>query len=234
MKIGILQCDDVNEKLQPRHGNYPEMFMALLREQDPALTFQTYRAMEGELPAHPDECDAYITTGSRHGVNDGFDWIADLEHLVRQLYEANKRLVGICFGHQLMAKALGGQVIKSEKGWGVGVSFNQLHAEQPWMSPWQQAMDLIVSHQDQVVGLPDNAQVLASSSFCPYYMVQYGDHLMSIQGHPEFSKAYSADLMQMRKGIIPENRVREGMASLNATLDDRLVLRWIVQFLRGE
>ncbi|MFP8967472.1 glutamine amidotransferase-related protein [Pokkaliibacter sp. CJK22405] len=233
MKIGILQCDDVNPALQPDHGNYPAMFEALLREQAPDATFAVYRCLEGELPASVGECDAYITTGSKSCVNDDNQWIRQLEDFVRALYEANKKLVGICFGHQLIARALGGEVLNSEKGWGVGMSFNAVSSPKPWMQPQQDKLDLIVSHQDQVVTLPPEAQVLASSRFCPFYMLAYGECFMSVQGHPEFSKTYSRDLMNLRRGVIPDERIREGQVSLNAEVDDRVMMSWIMHFFKA-
>lgn len=232
MKIGLLQCDDVREDLQPAHGNYPQMFTELLLEQVPEAQIRVYRCQDGELPEELHECAGYLTTGSKFGVNDGLPWIDDLQDFMLALWEARVPLVGICFGHQLMARALGGQVIKSPKGWGVGMSFNQVLERKPWMQPWQDKLDLVVSHQDQVVRLPPQAEILASSEFCPYYLLQYGEHFMSVQGHPEFCKAYSRDLMTAREGIIPAARLREGQASLAAEVDDRLMMAWIINFLR--
>lgn len=230
MKIGILQCDDVLDSLQPEFGNYPQMFRELMLRVDPGLEFAVYDARTGGLPDDIDDCDAYITTGSRHGVLDGLEWVDDLETFIRRLDTAKKKFVGICFGHQLMAQALGGEVERSPKGWGVGVSFNQVVGPRPWMEPFQGGLDLVVSHQDQVSRLPDGVEVLASSAFCPYYMLQRGDHLLSIQGHPEFSRDYSRALTLTREDRIPPNRVREALHSLTAGVDDELTIRWILNF----
>ncbi|WP_089730097.1 glutamine amidotransferase-related protein [Modicisalibacter muralis] len=232
MLIGLLQCDDVSEELQPRHGNYPEMFERLFSAVDPTLEFRVWRCLDGDIPGDVDAVDAWLTTGSRYGVNDGDDWIEALCGFVRELWAAGKPLVGICFGHQLMAKALGGEVVKSERGWGVGMSFNRLSERADWMDPWQEGLDLVVSHQDQVLRPPEGAVVLAESDFCPIYVMQLGEHFLGVQGHPEFGKAYSADLMERRRNIIPGNRVREGLASLNAPVDDQLMVRWILNFMR--
>jgi len=120
MKIGILQCDDVADELQPEFGNYSEMFERLLGEAASNLEFATYRAVDGGLPISVEECDAYITTGSKHGVNDGLAWVDKLEEFLLELAKAKRKFVGICFGHQVMAKALGGAV--SDRGWGIGMS----------------------------------------------------------------------------------------------------------------
>ncbi|GAA6129895.1 glutamine amidotransferase-related protein [Halopseudomonas sabulinigri] len=232
MKVGLLQCDDVREDLRAVHGNYPEMFERPLRARLPDMDYRVYRAHDGELPSSVDSCDVYLTTGSKFGVYDGLPWIDALQTFVLQLWTAGKPLVGICFGHQLMARTLGGQVLKSPKGWGVGMSFNDVLVHKQWMKPATSALDLIVSHQDQVVQLPPQAEVLASSDFCPYYLLQYGEHFLSVQGHPEFCKAYSADLMTAREASIPPTRLRAGRASLAAEVDDQVMLDWIVSFLQ--
>lgn len=232
MRIGLLQCDDVLESLQVAYGNYPEMFTELLLTQYPDAQIRVYRCMDGELPEALDECDTYITSGSKYGVNDGLPWIDALQGCMARMWEQGTPLVGICFGHQLMAKALGGQVIKSPKGWGVGMSFNQVLARKSWMDPWQDKLDLIVSHQDQVSLLPPQAEILASSEFCPYYLVQYGRHFMSVQGHPEFCKGYSSDLMAARRGVIAHARLREGQASLSAEVDAPVMSSWVINFMR--
>ena len=232
MKIGILQCDDVLEQLQPEFGNYPQMFQQLLDQVADDLSYQTYDVRIGQYPEDINECDGYITTGSRYGVNDGLAWVDRLEEFVRELYKAGKPFVGICFGHQLLAKALGGEVEKSPKGWGAGVSFNEVKEQKSWMQPEQTALDLVVSHQDQICALPEGAEILAASQFCPQYMIQVGQHMLGVQGHPEFSRAYSAALTDTRRDRIPPNRVREAFNSLKAEVDDLTATRWIVNFIR--
>ncbi|AMD02078.1 glutamine amidotransferase-related protein [Halomonas chromatireducens] len=232
MRIGLLQCDDVAPELREAHGNYPGMFAALFHKVDPALEFVVWRCQDGEIPDDIDAVDAWLTTGSKHGVNDGLAWVDDLCGFVRRLWEAGKPLVGICFGHQLMAKALGGAVVKSPKGWGVGMSFNRVETGTEWMAPWQPSLDLLVSHQDQVSELPLQTRVLAGSDFCPFYLIQIGAHFLGVQGHPEFTKPYSRDLMALRAELVGEERVREGEASLSAPVDDTLMVRWILNFMR--
>lgn len=233
MKIGILQCDDVNEELQIAHGNYPQMFSMLLQELVPESELPVYRVLDGQLPERADECDAYLITGSKHGVNDGLPWIESLCSFVRTLWAEQIPLIGVCFGHQLMAKALGGTVRKAEQGWGLGLSYNQILERRDWMQPFKDHLDLLVSHQDQVAILPPQAQLLASSEFCPYYLVQYGEHFLSVQGHPEFTKGYSRDLLKMREPALPPARVRAAVVSLSAEPDGQLMMQWLVRFLRN-
>lgn len=236
MKIGILQCDDVRQDLQPAHGNYPAMFEQLLHHVDSKLELVFYRALDGELPSDADECDVYMTTGSRFSVNDDLPWIPPLLDFIRSLYTRHKKLVGICFGHQLIAKALGGDVIQAPQGWGVGVATHSLLALPRGVNgaaTVPESLSLVVSHQDQVVTLPQNSVVLAGSDFCPYAMMQVGDHFLGIQGHPEFSKPYSRDLMLARKDILPAEVLDDGLTSLEKPADSERVTRWMLEFLQA-
>lgn len=235
MRIGLLQCDDVAEELRERHGNYPQMFAELLEspatERGIELQWQVWRCVDGDIPEDIDAVDAWLTTGSKFGVNDGHAWIGQLEDFVRELWQAGKPLVGICFGHQLIARAMGGEVIKSPKGWGVGLSRNRINASSDWMTPTRPGLDLLVSHQDQVVELPPDTRVLAGSDFCPNYLIQVGECFLGVQGHPEFRPEYSHDLMELRRGLVGDTRVREGQASLAAPGDDRVMAQWILSFM---
>lgn len=230
MRIGILLCDDVNAALQPKHGNYPAMFARRIQDIAPDWETVTFRALDGDLPGPDDTCEGYITTGSRYSVNDGLPWITALKDFVIEIGRSQTPFVGVCFGHQLLASAFGGSTAQSERGWGVGITSNQIDIRKPWMTPFKSDLNLVASHQDQVLTLPKNTQVLASSPFCPFYMLQYKRHIMGVQGHPEFSKAYSRALMDMRKDRIPAERIRLGELSLGVSSDDRLYMQWIINF----
>ena len=234
MTIGLLLCDDVQTQFQPEHGHYPDMFQALLEQHDPTLQIITYRALDGQLPENTNDCDGWIISGSRHSVNDPFPWISALEAFVKQLYTDGQKTVGICFGHQLMAKALGGTVTKSDKGWGIGVSENTLIQQPDWMHPapeWPGTLRLLVSHQEQVRHLPESASLLASSDFCPYYMVTYSDHFLSIQGHPEFTKAYMEALIHSRKKVMPRSVTQKGIQSIRQPVDSSVTGQWLLNYL---
>lgn len=231
MKLGILICDRVQPHLQSKYGDYPHMFKALLEHITEPLEVSYFSAIDNQLPEDIDICDVYMTSGSRWGVNDEFDWIKQLEKFIVRLYHAKKGFVGICFGHQLIAKALGGKVINSKKGWGIGVSSSKILIQKKWMQPRQSCCDLVVSHQDQISELPSGAEVLMGNEFCPYSMIQLGHHFLGMQGHPEFSHEYSLALMNSRKDRIPSERIELGEASLSTPTDEKLVIKWVVQFL---
>ncbi|HLR14145.1 MAG TPA: hypothetical protein VK104_11090 [Burkholderiaceae bacterium] len=232
MNIGILQCDDVNSTLQPRHSNYPDMFVRLLQGIEPGLRFRVWRCHEGELPATPTEADAWLITGSRHGVNDDLPWIPRLSAFLIKAQQAGQPIVGICFGHQLVAKTFGGKVRKHPEGWGIGVSVNTVRQRQPWMLPFVPALHVLVSHADQVSTLPDDTTVLASSGFCPFYAIQIRDNVLGIQGHPEFTKDYAKDLMLKRTDTIPAERIKTALQSLDQHVDDATLAAWILNFMR--
>ncbi|MGI9287151.1 MAG: glutamine amidotransferase-related protein [Pseudomonadales bacterium] len=219
-------------QLRVKFGNYPEMIIEMLSKVEPGWTFDTYQVHNSKLPVSIDECDAYITTGSRHSVNDEHPWMLQLEEFVQSLDRAEKKYVGICFGHQLMVKALGGNVERSEKGWGIGVSSSQLCVNKQWMLPNKGSLNLVVSHQDQVCSLPEATEVLARNDFCPRYMLQRGKHMMTVQGHPEFTADYSRALMDARKHIIPASRIEEGVASLGVEIDSSAMAVWIAHFIK--
>ena len=233
MIIGLLQCDDTPEALRSLYGNYPDMVQTLLQAVDPDVSFRIWRCHEGEIPDINAGVDAWITTGSKFGANDTAPWIQNLTEFIRQLWREQQPLVGICFGHQLIARALGGQVERSTHGWGVGAMTHDIEFPQPWMTPWNgDTLRLISSHQDQVTALPEQAVVLATSEFCPIYMMQVGNVFLGLQGHPEFSKGYAFDLIEMRRDVIPSERAGAALLSLRLTVDDLTMGRYILNFMR--
>lgn len=231
MKLGILLCDEVIEPLPKTHGQYPEMITNLFHPIDSSIEFCVFRVIQGEFPKDIDEVDAYITSGSRHGVSDQLPWIQLFEEFIRHLNAAQKKMVGICFGHQMIAKALGGKVIKSSKGWGIGMSQNTIYQRKEWMSPFIKNFNILVSHQDQIVELPKNAEILAGSEFCPNYLMQVGNHFLSLQGHPEFTKSYSNDLLRLRRNLFSNFEFDYAMKSLALKENDEVIARWILRFL---
>lgn len=231
MRIGILQCDSVREDLQPDFGDYPDMFQCLLRRQDPGLEFRVHDLTRGESPESLDACDAWLFTGSKWSVYDDEDWIGHAHELAQRLHATQRPTIGICFGHQLIARALGGRVEKAPAGWGVGVHTARVLARREWMQPERRSLSLVVSHQDQVMALPPGADLLAGHEFCPHDILQIGEHTLTFQGHPEFPKAYSRATMEQRRGLVGEDAYREGIASLAAPIEEDVAATWILRFL---
>ncbi|MEH6578078.1 MAG: GMP synthase [Amphritea sp.] len=230
MKIAILQCDDVLDKFQEEFGNYPQMVTDLLMSVDDAREVDVFDVRSGEYPNDIDDWNLFITTGSKASVYDDEVWIKDLIGFVQCLDKAGKKLIGICFGHQIIALATGGAVENSRKGWGIGVASNRILTQQVWMGQVPAELNLIVSHQDQVTKLSEGAAVIAESDFCPYFMVQWNAHFLSVQGHPEWSRAYSETLINDRRDRIAHERIEDGLASLAKEPDNNLFSRWILNF----
>jgi GMP synthase-like glutamine amidotransferase len=230
--IGILQADSVREEFQPRFGDYPGMFETVLGKSDPEIEFRHYNVELGVYPQQLDECDGYVITGSKKSVYDDEQWIHRLMDFVRQLHQRRKKVVGICFGHQLIAHALGGETQPADVGWGVGVHQSKVVSHKGFMTSSVDGFGLLVSHKDQVTSLPEDAELIATSEFCPNAMYTIGDHVLTFQGHPEFTTDYSRTLMEMRREIIGESKLNAGLASLEGELDSGLVSKWIVNFIK--
>jgi GMP synthase-like glutamine amidotransferase len=228
MKLGILKTDAVRPEWVPEYGEYPDMFIGLLAAQDPGLEFSVYDVEEGEYPQDIDEVDAYLITGSKSSVYDDKPWIATLIDFVRELDSRHKKIVGICFGHQLVAEALGGKTGKSPKGWGVGLHTHRFASAPAWHDQGEPAFDILVSHQDQVVENAVGAKVLAGSEFCENAVCQVGEHILTFQGHPEFVPDYSREIMELRREMIGEQAYSSGMASLVSDPQRMRVALWSV------
>lgn len=239
MKIGLLQCDHVDDELVGEHGEYPDMiqraFHLYLPEQSSAqIKWHRYAVIDDRFPEYEKECDAYIITGSKHNVDDPEDWIVVLKNFVGSCYIKGIPVIGICFGHQLIASALGGEVKPSKNGWGVGIYKSDIQHHLTWMDEFSDHLTLIYSHQDQVQKVPANTKTLVSNEFCRYGMILIGEHFLGIQGHPEFEKSYSRDLMNLRSENIPHTTRMNGLSSLQQDHEASRVILWMFQFLKQQ
>ena len=230
MKIGLLICDHVRTAHLDIAGDYDEMFNRLFDHRED-VELVTYDVVNGAMPDSATECDAWLTTGSRYSVNDDEQWIRDLEVFVREVAASRVPFVGVCFGHQLIAKALGGSVVKSERGWGVGIKEVEVADGLDWA---MNASSYRVAnvHQDQVDQLPPDGEILGWNDHCPVSMMKVGSTILGVQGHPEMGPDYVEAVVQMRKGtLIPEHVADEGLASLVNEPDKTMLADWIVRFL---
>jgi GMP synthase-like glutamine amidotransferase len=172
-----------------------------------------------------------IVTGSAAGVYDDLPWIPQLVDWLRAA-RGRTRIVGICFGHQVLAHAFGGEVVKSDKGWGVGLHRYDVLSDEPWMHPRARTIAIPVSHQDQVVAVSPDARVIASSGFTPYAGLAWGEDAISFQCHPEFQPDYAAALVETRRGSrIPEPLADAALESLKRPNDRAVLTAWIRAFL---
>ena len=231
MRLAILKTDCVRTEWVQEFGEYPDMFEAVFRKCDPSIIFQTFDSQLNEYPADLDEFDAYLITGSKSSVYDKEPWIEILMEFVRELNEQQRKLIGICFGHQLVAQALGGRVEKSPKGWGVGVHTHIFNEIPEWHDGKTREFNILVSHQDQVIQNADGAKVLAGSDFCENAVCQLDNHVLTFQGHPEFVQDYSRKIIGFRKEMIGEKVSRAGLESLSIAPDSLKVTKWIANFI---
>jgi GMP synthase-like glutamine amidotransferase len=230
MDLGILETGMPPADLKDRFGSYGDMFRQLL---GPDYRYTCYDVRAGQFPDVIDRHDAYLITGSASGVYDGDPWIGELKQFIRKL-SGRVPLVGICFGHQIMAEAFGGHVMKSPKGWGAGLHRYDIERRADWMSAdGESSLSIPVSHQDQIIDLPPDAVVLAASDFTPYAVLEYPQRrAISFQGHPEFSPAYATALIDLRRGTrYQQDFADAAVASLQKPNDAQRVAGWVRNFL---
>lgn len=195
MRIGILQCGQSPAQLKDDLGDYPDMFVRLLDGR--GFDFRVWHVEAMEFPGSIDDADGWLLTGSRHGAYEDHDFIPPLEDFIRSAYAQGVPLVGICFGHQIIAQALGGKVIKHPDGWAVGAQDYDFDGQPVTLNAW---------HQDQVVSLPEDAEVAGRNAFCQNAALIYGDRAYTVQAHPEFDDAFVQGLMDTRaKGVVPQD-----------------------------
>jgi len=224
MKIGILETGHLSETLKAKHGRYPAFFKRLVGPHLPEATFFTISVVDGEAAEDPRQADGWIITGSRSGSYEDEPWIPPLEIFLRDCLAASVPVAGICFGHQILAQAMGGKVVKSKKGWGFGIHDYRRIARPDWLSEISDTFSIPAIHQDQVVEAPENTTIFAKSDFCPIAGLAYGDIAaplaISIQPHPEMSAEFVADIAEERlRHIISPEIVKPALESLNYPAD---------------
>jgi GMP synthase-like glutamine amidotransferase len=222
MLIGILQTGLAPEQLMGEMGDYPDMFQRLLDGN--GFTFKTWRVLDGEFPPDAHAADGWLITGSKFGAYEDHAWIPPLEDFVRAAYAAHVPMVGICFGHQIIAQAMGGRVEKFTKGWSVGATDYDFGGKTVRLNAW---------HQDQVVEKPEAATVIGSNDFCANAALLYDDRMFTVQPHPEFQPDFVDGLMKTRgRGLVPDSLLDAATARLNEPLSDTSMAGQIAAFFK--
>jgi GMP synthase (glutamine-hydrolysing) len=222
MKIGILQTGHSPEEMLEAHGNYSDRFQALLNGH--GFEFETFSVVDGDFPEGTQDADGWLITGSKHGAYEDHDWIPPLEELIRDIRDSGKPMVGVCFGHQIIAQALGGKVEKFAGGWSVGRTEYTVEGTPVALNAW---------HQDQVVELPEGAQVVGSSDFCANAMLTYGDSIWTLQPHPEFGSDFINGLIQNRgKGVVPDAQLAQASTDLDRPNDNAQMATQMANFFK--
>ncbi len=220
MLIGILQTGLAPEMLAPEMGDYPDMFIRLLDGY--GFTFRTFRVVEGDFPSGVHDCEGWLITGSRHGTYEDHPWIPTLEQFIRDCFAAHVPMVGVCFGHQIIAQAMGGKVERYDGGWAVGATEYDFEGEPLTLNAW---------HRDQVTEAPAGAKVVASNAFCANAALLYDDRAFTVQAHPEFRPEFVDGLIRTRgKGLVPDAVLAAAAQHLADPLQDKTMAGRIAAF----
>ncbi len=231
LRICILETDVLRPELAEQYQGYGRMFEQLFSRQPIAAEFRVYNVMNGEYPDEQEVFDAYLVTGSKADSFGSDPWIETLKAYLLTRFERGDKLLGVCFGHQLLALLLGGKAERASQGWGVGIHRYRLAAHAPWMDPNVAELTLLISHQDQVTALPEEATVIASSDFCPFAAYHIRDQVLCFQGHPEFVHDYSRALLDARHEYLGDQVYQNALASLEQGHQGDLVGEWMMRFV---
>lgn len=234
MKLCILENDTLDPAAEPIYTGYGTMFKRLLTQAGAQGEFAIFNTFRGEYPASFATYDAVLLTGSKADAFSQEPWVLTLKEKVQELLKAKKKLIGVCFGHQLVGLCLGAQVGRAPQGWGAG------RMQYQWMAPGlaqaqgRTEVALLASHQDQVFDLPVGATLLATSAFCPVAAFAVDDHVFCVQPHPEFVEDYSAFLLNKRRAMLGEEKYLASTQSLEKGHDGLAVARMMVAFINGQ
>jgi len=231
LRICILEPDHLRPEFVEQYTGYGHMFERLFANQPIAAQFEIFNVVEGHYPADEQRYDAYLVTGSKADSFGGDPWIQTLKTYLLERYQNGDKLLGICFGHQLLALLLGGQSERAGQGWGVGLHRYSLQEQLEWMQPALDQLTLLISHQDQVTRAPENATVLASSEFCPIAAFRIEDRVLCFQGHPEFVPDYSRALLDVRQQTLGETLYQNALQSLDLPHHGSVVGEWMLRFI---
>jgi GMP synthase-like glutamine amidotransferase len=233
MKLTLIQPTDVPGPLRDRFGAYHLMFERMFASE--GFAFETIRLSEGQKLPDPATLEATLVMGSAAGVYDNhYDWMEPLRAFIRGAYAAKTPMVGICFGHQIMADALGGDVRKSEKGWGLGRHVYAVKSRPAHIGGDLPEFAIACSHQDQVITPPAEAETFLASDFTPNAGLVYRNGAaISLQPHPEFEDDYTLALAELRRGKAPDEVVDRALASVSRQSDSREIAGYLAQFIRS-
>ncbi|MBO9589041.1 gamma-glutamyl-gamma-aminobutyrate hydrolase family protein [Devosia sp.] len=234
MRLTIIQTGEVPEPLRDNFGPYHSMFERMFDATENGFSYEVVDVEGNSLLPDPSRIEGIVITGSPAGVYEDHDWLPPLREFIRRAYSAKTPMLGVCFGHQIMADALGGDVRKSEKGWGLGRHAYRVAGRPDFMADAPETLAIACSHQDQVIVPPAEAEVILASDFTPNAGLFYkSGKALSFQPHPEFLDDYAMALVELRRGRAPEEVVEQGVASFAQNSDSARMADYIGKFFRG-
>lgn len=235
MKIGILVTGHIDDEHTETHVGYAHMFQQLFKKVGADFEYEIFNVIDDQWPQYVDSCDGWLITGSASGVYENTPWMQKLKKWIVHSHEQGMPMVGICFGHQIIAEAFAGRVEKYTGGWSLGPQIYDLNG---LTVEGMSHLKLNAVHQDQVVEKPENARCVGSSDFCQYAMLTYGDDILTIQAHPEFTLKYENALLDYHKGnaiaLEPAAKALESLSSFDHKMDDEIVARWMMQIFKNK
>lgn len=233
LQIGILEADDLHPALEDEFVSYGQMFKQLFTGQGIDVACQIFNVVAGQYPDSGQHFDAYLVTGSKADSFANDPWIVTLREYLAERYEKGDVLLGVCFGHQILALVLGGTTQRSAKGWGIGMHRYRLAHKPAWLTQAEDEFQLLISHRDQVTVLPEQATLLASSEFCENAGFVVGQQVLCFQGHPEFTHEFSRGLLRLRESIYCPEQFQQAKQSLACEHDGQLVAQWMLNFMQA-
>lgn len=232
LRICILETDFIRPELVAEYQGYGAMFEKMFAKQPIAVECKVYNVVDGLYPSEDEHWDAYLITGSKADAFANDAWIEILKNYVKKLFEQGKILLGVCFGHQLLALVFGGKVERAIQGWGVGIHNYELKQHADWMVPPLDKLTLLISHQDQVTLLPEQATLIAKSDFCPNAAFSIGKQVLCFQGHPEFVVSYAKAILDSREDQLGYDVYSKAINSLSEEHQGLIVAEWMVRFVQ--
>ncbi|KAJ6799667.1 gamma-glutamyl peptidase 5-like [Iris pallida] len=238
-RFAVLLCAEDSEYVKNKYGGYFEVFVGLLGEE--GEVWDMYRVARGEFPSEEDAAsyDGFVVTGSCNDAHGDDLWIRDLVGLLRSLDSMKKKVLGVCFGHQILCRALGGKTGRASKGWDIGVTCIHPSDSNNLLSSLcvPSHLPIIECHRDEVYEPPPHAEVIARSDKTGVEMFRHGEHIMGIQGHPEYTKDILVHLIDrlLQHKLIQSCHAEAAKASLNGREPDREVWKRLCRsFLKGK
>lgn len=232
MKVGLIECGPVPDEFVSRFGNTARWIEQLLgKSARSPVDVRSYLAYENALPGAADTADVWIIGGSAHSVTEQTPWMLALQAWIRATYRTTK-IVGICFGHQIVAKAFDGEVGRSSSGWHAGIETYKVDHHPSWMRPEAGCVNFVASHQDEVLKPPTGARVLGGNAACRNGMLLIEDRIFTIQLHPEMTTDCSA--LMLERGVEKFGpRHAEFRETLAKELSQPVFSDWVIQFAGG-